>query len=191
MAGDIKLVGVADTPGGCAAMQNNLNRLEKWADRNLTQFSKGQCKDLHQGRNSSRRQSILGAVWLEISFTRKVLGVLLDGKLTMSLQCAFIKRRANGILGYIRRNIASRLKEVVLPVSTVLVRPHLEYCVQFWAPHCKREMELQERLQRKGLEHLSCEERPRELGPLLGQAIGSMGALKELQSMAQCPGGDQ
>ena len=133
-------------------MQSNLKRLEKWADRNLAQFSKGQCKDLHQGRNNSRRQSIVGAFWLEISFTKKGLGVLLDGKLTMSLQCAFMKRRANGILGYIRRNVARRLKEVVLPISTVLVRPDLEYRVRFWALHCKREMELQERLQRKGLE---------------------------------------
>ena len=72
--------------------------------------------------------------------------------MTMSLQCAFMKRRANGILGYIRRNVARRLKEVVLPISTVLVRPDLEYRVRFWALHCKREMELQERLQRKGLE---------------------------------------
>ncbi|CAM4578231.1 unnamed protein product [Caretta caretta] len=125
-ADDTKLGGEVDTLEGRDRIQRDLDTLEDWGKRNLMRFNKDKCRGLHLGRKNPMHHYRLGTKWLGSSSAEKDLGVTVDEKLDMSQLCALAAKKASGILACISRGIASRSRDVIVPLYSTLVRPHLE-----------------------------------------------------------------
>ncbi|CAM5166280.1 unnamed protein product [Natator depressus] len=169
-ADDTKLGGIANLEKDQDIIQEDLDDLVNWSNSNRMKFNSEECKVIRLGTNNKNFRYKLGTHQLEIMEEEKDLGVLVDHRMTMSHQCDMAVKKDNAVLGCIRRGISSRDKEVLVPLYKALVRPHLEYCVQFWSSTFKKDEFKLEQVQRRatrmiqGMENLFYERRLKELG---------------------------
>ena len=86
----------------------------------------------------------LGEEVAESSPVEKDLGVLMDEKLDASQKYVLAAQKANSIVRCIKRGVAHRVREGIVPLCSAFMRPQLEYYVQVWGPQHKTDVELLE-----------------------------------------------
>jgi len=137
-ANNIKYCGGVNMLEGRDAIQRDLDRLERWAHVNLMRFNKTKCKVLHMDQGNPKHKYRLGRARFENN-PEEDLGVLVDEKLAVSQQCVLTTQKAKRVLGCIKSIMASRSREVILPLYSAWMRSQLESCVQLWSPQHRKD----------------------------------------------------
>ena len=77
------------------------------------------------------------------------LGIMITKDLKYNKLCLNAAKAANKILGMIKRTFTCKSEEIILQLYKSLVRPRLEYCIQAWCPHLRKDIDLLEKVQRR------------------------------------------
>jgi ribonucleases P/MRP protein subunit RPP40 len=164
-ADDTKLGRGVSTDQEVEALKMDLQKMFEWSQDWQMLFNTDKCKVIHMGRNNKEVVYKMGSHEIGKSVQEKDLGIIIDKSGKSSEQCIMAAKKANSILGMIKRNIKFKSKQVIVKLYKALVRPRLEYCIQVWSPYLRKDINMLERVQRRatrmvaGLQDLSYEER--------------------------------
>ena len=131
-------------------LQEDINKLEAWTKTWLLRFNADKCHVLTLGKFENilhTHRYKIGEVEIEHVSDKKNLGVLIDEDLSFEEHISTKVRKANQIMGLIRRSFTYLDEKSFVKLYTALVRPHLEYARRVWSPHLKKHQDLIEKVQ--------------------------------------------
>lgn len=146
-ADDTKLGANAANSADIALLQQDLIRIGRWSDVWQMPFNADKCTVMHIGSANQLANYTLQGGQIPTTHLEKDLGVYISDDLKFSKQCTEVEKKAGKILGYISRQFKYRDKVIVLSLYNALVRPLLEYAVQFWSPTLVKDIERLEKIQ--------------------------------------------
>ena len=113
-----------------------LNKLCEWQNQWLLKFNTtdSKCKVIHIGKTNPNNRYLLNNVLLPSVEQEVELGVSMSHNWNWNDQINQCIGKANKCMAWVTRSVICRSPKVMLNIYKTLVRPHLEYCVQLWAP---------------------------------------------------------
>ncbi|KAK3089449.1 hypothetical protein FSP39_003702 [Pinctada imbricata] len=168
-ADDTKLYSVVNNINDQTSLQSDINNLLRWSDTWLLSFNADKCKHLHLGGQTNIRYK-MGDKEITSTNHEKDLGVIVDNELKFQLHISTQVKKANQIVGLIKRSFSYIDEEMFLVLFKSLVRPHLEYGSNIWSVIYKKDSIAIENVQRRAtklldnIKNLSYSERLKHLG---------------------------
>jgi ribonuclease P/MRP protein subunit RPP40 len=154
-------------------LKQDLSKLGEWSDNWLLKFNLDKCKVMHIGHDLNIEYCLRnGQDTKSLSSTKEErdLGINITNDLKWVSQCSKAANKAMSTLGIIKRNFKYLDRESFIILYNTYIRPHLEYCVQVWAPYFKKDIACLEKVQRRatklvhGFSKLGYDERLKRLG---------------------------
>jgi hypothetical protein len=157
-ADDLKLVKVCETEDHIEQLQGDINRMEKWCQRNSMELNVKKCYHMTFSRKVNTLHTAYNINGSPIVKTDEIrdLGVILDRKLTFVPHIESISKKAHRMLGFVIRNTkVFKNNETKILLYNSLVRSILEYCTVVRRPHFATHTLRLERLQKRFVSNLA------------------------------------
>ena len=166
-ADDCKITRKVKTDEDTDEVQQDINKLGNWSDKWQLVFHPDKCKTLHLGYNNRKIEYQLKGTTIQEVTEEKDLGIIITQDMKPKRHIAETVKKANKILGMIRRAITCKNIQNIMNFYKTLVRPILDYGSAIWNPYQKQDIEKIEKVQRratkmiKGMRNLPYRERLR------------------------------
>ena len=151
-ADDTKIARQVSTASDSLILQDDLDALDNWSKRWLLEFNADKCHVLTIGRIENISHTHNYAIddeELEHVFEEKDLGVTVDFELSFNEHIHLKVKKANAIMGVIRRSFSFLDANLFRKLYTTFVRPHLEYAQVVWSPFLVKHVNLIENVQKR------------------------------------------
>ena len=150
-ADDTKLFKAIKSVEDRKKLQDDINAMNQWSNLWQMEFNPSKCHVLSFGTRASNPQYTLAGNPLSCAEYEKDVGVLVPSNLKFHEQCATAIAKANSVLGLIKRAFQTRDQVTMINAYKTYVQPHLDFCIQVWAPGNKAWQDKLEKVQKRAL----------------------------------------
>ena len=158
-------------------LQDELDSMYEWQVENNMRYNGAKFQVVNIGRNEEMRESVLFTDGMNEVITQceqvKDLGVMIDDEASFKPQLIKAVKKAKAKSSWVLRTFITREKYEMVTLWKSLIRPHLDYCSQLWAPSTvSNNINLMESVQRaytkriKGMFYMECRDILKALGLL-------------------------